>query len=415
MKNWNEIIYLINAILSFSILILSINYHRKSDNHLSLYIGMAFGLFGITHLIVLYDAGFEHGEFITGIRLLAYSCVVLALVKLLKNTQKHKLLLAEKDRFKLLFTTSPDSVSISSFDSGEIMDINECFSSIMGYSKEEVVGRPSKEIRLWKDDGQRKLLAEMLIAREYCPNFEAEFVRKNGEKITVIISARKINIENTECIISVIKDISERKKYEEKLKELNSTKDKFFSILAHDLKNPLGSFYGVAELLIDEYEVISEVDKIKYLQIIRESAGQLYSLLENLLEWSRSQRGLIKIIVVDVNMRMLAHNSKQILHLSAEKKSIKIRNMIPDDVIIYTDVNLANTILRNLVSNAIKFTPIGGEIEIGISKDSLANSYTIYVRDTGVGMNQNTISKLFQIDESITSKGTSGETGTGLG
>ena len=122
MKNWNEIIYLINAILSFSILILSINYHRKSDNHLSLYIGMAFGLFGITHLIVLYDAGFEHGEFITGIRLLAYSCVVLALVKLLKNTQKHKLLLAEKDRFKLLFTTSPDSVSISSFDLHNLID-----------------------------------------------------------------------------------------------------------------------------------------------------------------------------------------------------------------------------------------------------------------------------------------------------
>jgi len=415
MKDWTVIIYLINTILSFSILFLSINYSQKTGNKLSLYIGIAFGLFGITHLIVLMQAGFEHGAFITGIRLFAYSFVILTLVKLLKNTQKHKMILAEMERFKLLFAISPDSVSISSFETGEILDINDSFTSILGYSKSEVVDKPAHEINLWKHNYQRKLLTELLQTSEYCQNYEAEFIRKNGEEITVIISARKIKIENIECMISVIKDISERKKYEEQLKELNSTKDKFFSILAHDLKNPLGNFYSVAEILVDEYDNISEKDKIKYLQIIRESAKQLYSLLVNLLEWSRSQRGLIQLLTVDFDLQMLAENCRQVLLLSASKKYISIENNIPMDTSIFADVNLTNTVLRNLISNAIKFTPIDGKIEIGIIPEQSNDLQTIYVKDNGMGMDLEKLNKLFKIDQSISSKGTADESGTGLG
>ncbi len=377
---------------------------------MSLYIGIAFGLFGISHYITLLDS-VAYLPIITAVRLLAYSLVIFTLVQFLRSSQKNKQLLAENEKFKLLFSTSPDAVAITRMDTGEFLDVNDGFYDVLGYKREELI---NKKVQLWANLSSRQELVLNLQENDYYGNFETEMIHRNNTKLTVIISARRIVLDGHICILSVIKDISFRKAAEEKLIELNSTKDKFFSILAHDLKNPLGSFYSVAELLNDEYDNIPESSKKQYLGIIRDSARQLNSLLENLLTWSRSQRGLISFNPTVFDIYSLADNSIQILQLSASAKRITLLNNVPKDIFVNADMNLVNTIIRNLMSNAIKFTDNGGEISV-TAIDSTSGYVAVAVKDSGIGISKDTIKDLFKIDKSVSTLGTNGESGTGLG
>lgn len=410
MQTWDSTIYLVNVVLCVIILVLSLNYSKKSGNKLSLYIGVAFGLFGISHLITMINVK-EYMPIITAVRLLAYSFIIMTLVQFLRNSQRNKQLLAENEKFKLLFSTSPDAVAITRMDTGEFLDINDGFYDVFGYRRDEII---NKKVQIWANKENRQELLLNLQENDYYGNFETEMIHKNSSKLTVIISARRIVLDGHTCILSVIKDISFRKAAEEKLKELNSTKDKFFSILAHDLKNPLGSFYSVAELLNDEYDNIPEASKKQYLKIITESAKQLYSLLENLLTWSRSQRGLISFTPTEFDIYSLADNTIQILKLTASGKGIKLINNVSKDIYVNADMNLINAVLRNLMSNAIKFTDNGGEITIS-AIDSTSDYIAIFVRDAGVGISKDGLNNLFKIDKSVSTLGTNGESGTGLG
>lgn len=410
MENLQPTIYLLNVVLCAIILLLSIVYFKKSANKLSLYIGIAFGLFGISHYFTALDS-VAYLPIITAVRLLAYSLVIFTLVQFLRSSQKNKQLLAENEKFKLLFSTSPDAVAITRMDTGEFLDVNDGFYDVLGYKREELI---NKKVQLWANLSSRQELVLNLQENDYYGNFETEMIHRNNTKLTVIISARRIVLDGHNCILSVVKDISFRKAAEEKLKELNSTKDKFFSILAHDLKNPLGSFYSVAELLNDEYDNIPESSKRQYLGIIRESARQLYSLLENLLTWSRSQRGLINFNPTGFDIYSLADNSIQILQISASAKQITLLNNVPKDIFVNADMNLANAIIRNLMSNAIKFTDNGGEISL-TAIDSTSGYVAVAVKDSGIGISKDTIKDLFKIDKSVSTLGTNGESGTGLG
>ncbi len=410
MENLQPTIYLLNVVLCAIILLLSIVYFKKSANKLSLYIGIAFGLFGISHYFTALDS-VAYLPIITAVRLLAYSLVIFTLVQFLRSSQKNKQLLAENEKFKLLFSTSPDAVAITRMDTGEFLDVNDAFFDVLGYKREELI---NKKVQLWANLSNRQELVLNLQENDYYGNFETEMIHRNNTKLTVIISARRIVLDGHNCILSVVKDISFRKAAEEKLKELNSTKDKFFSILAHDLKNPLGSFYSVAELLNDEYDNIPESSKRQYLGIIRDSARQLNSLLENLLTWSRSQRGLINFNPTGFDIYSLADNSIQILQISASAKQITLLNNVPKDIFVNADMNLANAIIRNLMSNAIKFTDNGGEISV-TAIDSTSGYVAIAVKDSGIGISKDTIKDLFKIDKSVSTLGTNGESGTGLG
>ncbi len=209
-----------------------------------------------------------------------------------------------------------------------------------------------------------------------------------------------------------------------KLNELNATKDKFFAIIAHDLRNPLGNFRQVTKLLSDSFQEFSEEEKIEFLQLLKESSKDIYDLLENLLLWANSQRGIIRYTPKEVNMNDLATEVSSLLKLSAENKFIKIRSNIPDNLLLFIDSNMIRTVLRNLISNAIKFSPVGSNIEIGIVNNNLdfyfnndiqSDMLVVYVRDQGVGMSDNTLNKLFRIEENVIFQGTAGEQGTGLG
>mgnify|MGYP001550268820 CR=1 FL=1 len=197
------------------------------------------------------------------------------------------------------------------------------------------------------------------------------------------------------------------------LEKANITKDRFFSIIAHDLKNPIGSLKGTIEVLHKDYSIFDEEDIQEYLKQLNLQSTGVQELLENLLTWSRSQRGKITLNPVEINLNYLVKNNFDLLYTNVSKKSILLENRVKDDFEIKADVNMINTVLRNLISNAIKFTPEGGIISVEAIKGE--DNIKIKVKDTGIGIPEDVIPKLFEIDSNITTEGTNQEKGTGLG
>jgi len=203
------------------------------------------------------------------------------------------------------------------------------------------------------------------------------------------------------------------KKYTEELKQLNSTKDKFFSIIAHDLKNPFITILGFSELLHTDYAELSDEERLFYIDEMKKSAEISHSLLQNLLLWSRSQTGHIEFNPQKLNFHNIVHDNIDLLNATAERKQIQITHNIPDDIILFADEDMLNSILRNLLTNAFKFTEKGGKVEIiAVRKNGFIE---IIVSDTGVGMSESVRKNLFKLDATHSTSGTENEAGTGLG
>ena len=198
------------------------------------------------------------------------------------------------------------------------------------------------------------------------------------------------------------------------LKRLNSEKDKFFSIIAHDLRSPLAGLMTLAEIMADESKSFSPDLKKEMMQDLSNTARNTYNLLTNLLEWSRMQRGYIEYNPQIIELKDLIAENFSIATDLASNKSIALINDIPDEVGVFADFNMLQTIMRNLTSNAIKFTPKNGNVTISVSPAE-NKSVVITVKDTGIGMNPNLLENLFQMGENIRRQGTDGEPSTGLG
>ncbi len=201
----------------------------------------------------------------------------------------------------------------------------------------------------------------------------------------------------------------------ETLKNLVSTKDKFFSIIAHDLKNPFNTLLNFSQLLCSNLHRY-DFEKIeKFVKIIQDSASKGYKLLENLLEWSRSQMGRIEFRPEKINLQTVFEDISTLLSNTAISKNISLKiNESLENFILFADMNMTRTILRNLISNALKFTHNYGEVKVS-SRIMESNWVEICVSDTGIGISQENIAKLFRIEEHLTTKGTAQEIGTGLG
>jgi two-component system sensor histidine kinase/response regulator len=203
------------------------------------------------------------------------------------------------------------------------------------------------------------------------------------------------------------------KKSEISLRELNATKDKFFSIIAHDLKNPFTCLLGSTELLIERLDRMSTESIRELVQILNDSAKSGYAILQNLLDWSRSQTGMIRFNPEKINLKEILDDNIFDLQLALEKKDISIYSGLQEDLFIFADKNMLNAVLRNLLSNAVKFTHTSGTISINVTLSG--NEVTISVKDTGIGIPEQKIQELFRIDTKYTRPGTEMEQGTGLG
>jgi len=197
------------------------------------------------------------------------------------------------------------------------------------------------------------------------------------------------------------------------LTELNATKDKFFSIISHDLRNPIASVLMMTDLLKNHLDKMKKEELLNKLEKINSAVDSLYNLFENLHRWSQSQSGKIDYNPQKTNLLLLTKNIYTLLKVQADNKNIAIDLDVDPDCFVNCDGNMVETVLRNLISNAIKFTQVDGRITIRSLESD--NGTTVSVSDNGVGIKSEHLDKLFSIDSKIQTKGTNREAGSGLG
>ena len=203
----------------------------------------------------------------------------------------------------------------------------------------------------------------------------------------------------------------EKQRFE--LQKANDTKDKFFSIIAHDLRNPFSTIINLSDLLTSNYKDFDDERRQFFISQISEFSNKAFNLLENLLQWSRSQTGRLKVLIEKTDISEIINDNIELTEVTAINKNITLQSKVKPDTYVMTDKNMISTVVRNLITNAIKFTNQNGKIIVDAEDQN--GFINIKVIDNGVGIEEKNISKLFKIASNPTSVGTSNETGTGLG
>jgi len=319
----------------------------------------------------------------------------------------------EIDQF---FSNSIDLLCIATAD-GYLKRINKEWEKILGYKLDELKGRQLIEF-VHPDDVEdtQKIISGLknnvetdnLINRLKCKNETYRFIEWKFYALNNLIFSTARDI--TQRIL----DEEEIRRKNNELIKSNAEKDKFFSIIAHDLKSPFNGLLGLSEMLADDIEQFSKDDIQKVAKSMKSSATYLFKLLENLLEWSRMQRGVMKNNPVNCSLYQAFDQNINLNNTLITNKKIKINNSISSDIQVFADPHMINSVIRNLISNAIKFSKEAGLVEID-AKPITEKLIHIYVKDYGIGMSADDTDRLFKIDQITSSNGTDGETGTGLG
>jgi signal transduction histidine kinase/CheY-like chemotaxis protein len=252
--------------------------------------------------------------------------------------------------------------------------------------------------------------------------FEHKLLKPGGGEFWVTENAVVLQPEDSKPIrlIGATTDITKRKmaeealaNYTEQLKSLNLSKDKFFSIISHDLRSPFNALLGITDYLVQFHKDMNEEEVLDSIKNVHKSAQNLYSLILNLLEWSRLQTGRLEVEKSTINFSEILNEVFEIYTEISNSKQINLLSEIPGSVIIFADKYMISTVMRNLVSNAIKFTNPGGQILVKIN---LKNTFAeVSVEDSGIGISEENLEKIFRIDVQYRHAGTANEKGTGLG
>ncbi len=460
-----------------------------------------------------------------------------------KRKQAEENLKISEEKFRKAFLSNPGIASISTINEGKFIDVNDNFCKATGWKREEVIGKTSKELNLYENNQDRDNITLFVWNTGFINNFELKIRTKSGEIKDALFAAEKIVMNNEECMLSQIIDITERKKMEMALKEneelyhslfekntavkllidpkdgtivdansaaseyygyphdkltkmrisdintltaaelaeemqkvllekksyfnfkhklfngsirdvevysspihikgrtllqsivhditerkrteellkksennlreINAAKDKFFNIIAHDLRSPFSSILGFSSLLDEQMETKNYEGIEEYASYIHKSATHAMSLLENLLNWSRSQTGKMEFKPEYIDLKELLDEALLSLNDVSVQKTISIKTKTDKNVPVIADRTMTGIILRNLISNAIKFSHPGGEIFV--SAEQSPNEILVSVKDGGVGITRENMTKLFRIDTNHTTLGTNREKGTGLG
>ena len=298
---------------------------------------------------------------------------------------------------------------------------------ITGYSQSDFLSESTYLLKIvYPDDFPllkkklKTILRNMIKSSE---EMEFRILNKQGNIVWVRIKINVIRNADGKIlkIYGLVSDISLRKKAEEELNQsteslikLNETRNKFISIISHDLRTPFTSILGFTDLLINDNE-LTEEEKKQYVGFIQVSSQSMLALVNSLLDWTRLQTGRIKFEPQKLNARAIVINSINSLSGAAFQKNIKLESEVEKNVTIYADNNLVSQVFNNLISNAIKFTKPGGEIVISVAQSKKTHFYEFSVKDNGVGIKPENMQDLFRIDTKYSSEGTAGEKGTGLG
>jgi len=315
----------------------------------------------------------------------------------------------------LILEHSPVYIYIKN-ENSQVFKLSKNFKNLLNIPINEIIRKTNHE--LWNPEYSTKMDEDdlQIIENNIILNIEEEIEGKIYNTIKF-----PIQMDNKpRYLVGFSLDITERKnaelvisKQNNELIKLNNDKDRFISILAHDLKSPFNSLLGFSDLLANNVRKY-DIDKIeKQVNIINEATKRTFALLEDILLWVRSQSGKLRFVPDKLNVHSVCNNVIDKMHLVANVKRITINNLSTNDVFIHADINMFKTILLNLITNAIKFTRYDGKIEI---KTEIHQSFVqISVSDNGVGINDLIKKKLFDITMKVSTEGTEKEGGTGLG
>jgi PAS domain S-box-containing protein len=323
-----------------------------------------------------------------------------------------------EEKFRLIFENAP--LGLMYFDKDGIIELcNDDFIRILGTTEDKLIG-----LNLNKLSDKRIQDALITTFKGESAVFEGEYTSHTGtNKVFVRAISKPVFSKNNivEGALCIMEDITMRMAVDEnirrtnaELKRLNAEKDKFFSILAHDLRSPFSAFLGFTDILVEGIDTLP-AEMIKSIGVsMKESANNLYSLLENLLQWSRMQQASVTYNPESFILKNKILDTIEPLLINSNNKVIDVRYDIESDLTVFADMNMFETIIRNLFTNAVKFTPKEGSIIISATDtDSL---YTeLCFRDTGIGMNREMVDNLFRLDVKSSRPGTEGELSSGLG
>jgi PAS domain S-box-containing protein len=334
--------------------------------------------------------------------------------------QQEKTVKPEESDFQKVAQNALDAIAIND-EKGNYLYVNPKASEISGYTPEEML---SLNIRDLSPPSEWKQARERSKSRIYgtAPSrvFESVLLHKSGKKIPIEISASKTEWQGKTADMVFFRDITRRKINEQlirdkntELEKINKTKDKLFSIIAHDLKNPFHQLIGLSQLLLEKQKINNPEEQTELIQLIYNSSKEAHALLNNLLIWSRSQQGNITYNPEKIMVNDLINRNLIVQKPFSKAKKINLQSKVEADATIYADREMMNTILRNLISNALKFTHQNGQVTVGCRITGKSN-VSIYVTDNGVGINTEKQKHLFSLHKD-SSPGTSKESGTGLG
>lgn len=332
-------------------------------------------------------------------------------------------------QFRSLYENAIQPMFQSSLD-GRLISVNASFLKLLGYRTFDEVYHLDIARDLYADPTDREIYHQLLNEKGCLQNIELRLRRKNGRIITVVEHSRALK-DQSGIIIGyegTLEDITFRKALEEKLNqyvaaleqskkdlvELNAQKDKIFSILSHDLRSPFASILGFCDILMNDREELTNEERMQFLRFIREAANDQLSLVNKLLDWSRLESGRIRMEMKDIDLSTIARRCVQSMNGLAKQKDITLLSTLPDDIQTRGDEEMVQQVFNNLIGNALKFTPDHGAITVELMGHG-NDQWMIGVRDTGIGIPEKDLGKLFKIEEKFTRKGLKGERGTGLG
>jgi len=335
--------------------------------------------------------------------------------------QDEKALRESEERYRMLFENTGTSIVIIEEDS-TISLANGEFARLTGYSREEIEG-----VKKWDDFVHPEDVGRMRdyqILRRVAPDpvvnsYELRYHTKPGKLCYALMNIQMV--PGTRQSMASLIDITPRKRAEaeilvknEELVQLNMEKDKFFSIVAHDLRSPFNSLLGFSRMLVEDLPGMDRENIQKVAISMSNSANRLYNMLENLLEWSRMRRGMTHYNPEPVVVWRQVEQCLELVRETAGKKMVSIFVNVPADLVILADLHMFSSLIHNLVFNAIKFTPRGGRIDLS-ARPVAGDMIEFAVKDTGIGMDKPMMENLFALDSKSNRAGTDGEPSSGLG
>ena len=329
-----------------------------------------------------------------------------------KRKKAEKSLLESEERFRFAFHTSPDSININRLADGVYIEINEGFTRILGYNREDVIGKSSLSLNIWKNTDDRKRLVEGLTQKGYVENLEAEFVGKDGRVIVGLMSANIMQVNDERALLSVTRDITERKhienelkKYREHLEEMvinrtealeakNKELETFTYSVSHDLKAPLRGIDGYSRLLEEEYADKLDAEGLLFLKNVRQSTSQMNQLIEDLLAYSRMERRDIQPVSIDLRSMIDTLVSHRAHDIAARHINISVNLPFQN---VHSDIETLRQVLGNYLDNAVKFARHNVSATIEVGGQDNGNSWTLWVKDNGIGFDPQYVDRIFEI------------------